>query len=306
MSTDRKPGMDHSYYHWSPISERPHLRWPQDARVALCVILDLEHADYQIPADAYRAPGLAGGRGNRPHGDYSLVSGRDYGLRVGIFRLFEVLDRYGIKGTVAMDALTAENYPIVIEECRHRGWEFIGHGVAVTRMITSKMTEAAEKQYIQQSLDSLDRATGAKAVGWLGPEYGESAQTPQLLAQAGVRYVCDWVNDEQPYPMTIPGREMFSLPVTWELDDALLLWNRSFPNYEYTRAIKEAFEVLYRDGASNGRLLVLNLHPFLIGQPYRIKYLEEALNYIISYQGVWPATGREIIDWYAANHGRTP
>jgi peptidoglycan/xylan/chitin deacetylase (PgdA/CDA1 family) len=168
-------------------------------------------------------------------------------------------------------------------------------------MITGQMSEPEERQYIQTSVEVLRRATGVAPVGWLGPEYGESARTPQLLAQAGIRYVCDWTNDEQPYAMKTPHGELFALPIMLELDDINALWDRRVTIDRYARLLKESFATLYRDGARNGRVLVLNLHPWLIGQPFRIGYLDDALGDMMRRQRVWAATGAAIIDWYR-NH----
>ena len=137
-------------------------------------------------------------------------------------------------------------------------------------------------------------------VGW-DRKYGESSQTPQLLAQAGIRYVCDWANDEQHYAIKVPQGQLFALPLMLELDDLHALWNRRVTINRYREMLKEGFDTMYRDGERNGRVLVLNLHPWLIGQPFRIRHLEEALGYITRRQGVWAAAGQEIVDWYQHN-----
>jgi peptidoglycan/xylan/chitin deacetylase (PgdA/CDA1 family) len=292
-------GMDHNHYDWMPLhTQRATLRWPENASVALCVIVTLEHMEWQRPADAYQIANLAGGYGPSPFPDVTAWSHREYGHRVGIFRVLDVLDRYGIKPTIAMDALTAEHYPFLVRHCLSRGDEIIGHGISVNRMITSRMSEAQEREYIQTSLQALTRATGTAPVGWLGPELGESARTPQLLASLGLRYVCDWVNDEQPYPLNVPQGELYALPITLPVDDVNALWDRRIDIDRYRDMITETFDTLYAEGASNGRLLVLHLHPWLIGQPFRIGRLASALNHIMQHQGVWAATGTEIIDWY--------
>ena len=297
----RQPGMDNDLYDWSPISSRPPLQWPGSAQVALCVVVNLEHYEWDPPPDAYMPPTLPGGLGRGAFPDIRAFSHREYGNRVGIFRVMKVLDKYGIKGTVALDATVAENYPFVVQECQKRGWEFIGHGITVNRMITSQMSEEQERQYIRASIEAVAKATGKRPVGWLGPEYGESTRTPHLLAEEGIRYICDWTNDEQPYPMKVANGSLFSLPVSFDLDDSITHWIRHVPVMDYSQMIKESFDVLYQDGARSGRVLVLNLHPWLIGQPFRIKYLDQALAHISKHQGVWKTTGEEIIDWYAAH-----
>jgi allantoinase len=298
MPGQRRIGMDHDHYEWSPLIKRDVLRWPENARVALCVIVNLEHMEWRPPEGSYQLPTLAGGLDPRPFPDYARLSHRDYGHRVGIFRVLDVLEQHRLKPTVAMDVFTAENYPFLVRHCRQRGAEIMGHGISVSRMITSKMSEQDERQYIQDSVERLTRATGATLLGWLGPEYGESARTPQLLAEAGMRYVCDWTNDEQPYRMKSSQGELYALPIMLELDDVNALWYRRLAIDRYADLLIESFETLFRDGAQNARLLVLNLHPWLIGQPFRIGYLDQALGVIMSRQGVWAATGGEIIDWY--------
>ena len=292
-------GMDHGHYDWSPLNtHRPALAWPERARVALCVIVNLEHMEWSRPPGAYQVPNLAGGYGPGPFPDVTAWSHREYGHRVGIFRVLQALDAHGVKPTIAMDALTAEHYPFLVRHCQSRGDEIIGHGISVNRMITSRMSQDEEREYIRASVESLTRAFGRAPRGWLGPEYGESTRTPGLLAQAGIRYVCDWVNDEQPYWMTVSQGELCALPISLPLDDVNALWDRRIDIDRYGTMIKETFDVLYREGTETGKLLVLHVHPWLIGQPFRIGCLEDALSHITRREGVWAATGSAIVDWY--------
>jgi allantoinase len=301
MPAERRFGMDHDHYDWSPFTRRGVLRWPESARIALCVIVNLERFEWQAPEGSFQSAALAGGIGQRPFPDYMRLSHRDYGHRVGIFRVLDVLEKYGIKPTVAMDALTAEHYPYLVDHCLKRGCEIIGHGISVSQMITSDMSEQQEREYIQNSVETLKRATGLAPTGWLGAEYGESARTPQLLAQEGIQYVCDWTNDEQPYLLKSAQGELFALPVMLELDDVNALSDRRVAIGRYRDMLKEAFDTMYHDSAESGRLLTLNLHPWVIGQPFRIRYLDDALGHMMRRQGVWAASGSEIIDWYRRN-----
>ncbi len=299
MPAERRRGMDHEHYDWSPMPARGPLSWPGGARVALCVIVNLEHMEWVPPQGSYQRAELAGGFGNRPFPDYTRKSHREYGHRVGIFRVLDALQANNVAPTVAMDLLTAQNYPYLVRHCIDRGCEIIAHGQSVSRMITGRMSEAEEREYIRESLAGLERATGVAPRGWLGPEYGESARTPRLLAEAGLRFVCDWPNDEQPYPMTTPDGRLYALPISLELDDVNALWERHMDVERYSELIKESFDVLLRDGRPQGRVLVLNLHPWLIGQPFRIGYLEDALAHVMSGGGVWAATGSDIVDRFA-------
>ena len=304
MPAERRYGMDHEHYDWSPLSTRVRLQWPGQARIALCVLISLDHMEWEPPEGSFQSAALAGGLGPRGYPDYPRLTHRDYGHRVGIFRVFEVLEKYRIPATVAMDALTAEHYPELVRHCQRRGCEIIAHGISVSRMITSRMTEQEEREYIHTAMEALARATGTAPAGWFGPEYGESARTPQLLAQAGIRYVCDWTNDEQPYRMKTAQGELFALPIMLELDDVHALWDRRVPIDRYEQLLCESFNTLYRDGAQNGRLLVLHLHPWLIGQPFRIGFLDAALGVMMQRQGVWAAQGSTIIDWFRQHGGQ--
>ncbi len=200
-----------------------------------------------------------------------------------------------------MDVLTAQNYPFLVRHCQSRGCEIIGHGMSVSRIITSNMSEDEEREYIRTSVNDLAGATGSPPRGWLGPEYGESARTPGLLEEPAIRYVCDWTNDEQPYPMKTPQGELLALPVMLPLDDVNALWDRHISIGRYVQMMKDSFDTVYREGETNGHVMVLHLRPWLTGQPFRVRYLSEALAYIMGHQGVWAATGSEIVDWYRSN-----
>lgn len=300
MPAQRLPGMDHEHYAWSPIVERPPLSWPNDAPVALSIVVNLETFEEQPPDGAVQAANLSGGLGRRPYPDYARLSHREYGHRVGIFRVLDVLERHGVTPTVAIDALTAERYPYLVQHCTGRGCEFVAHGIAVTRMISSRMSEEEERHYIAETLDRLEAAVGVRPRGWLGPEYGESERTPRLLAEAGVRYVCDWVNDEQPYELSLPGGPLYAFPLMAEYDDAFALWTRGITLATYRDMLTRGFDRLWRDGAISARLLAFNIRPWLIGQPFRIGSLESVLDHVTQQSAVWACTAGQAIDAFAA------
>ena len=302
MPAQRRFGMDHEHYDWSPISTRDILRWPEEAPLALVVVVNLEHMEWDAPDGSYQAANLAGGSTARPFPDYARISHREYGHRVGIFRVLNVLQKYGITPTVAVDALTAQHYPYLMNYCINRGVEFMAHGISVSQMITSNMSADQELKYIQETMAAIKIATGTDPVGWLGPEYGESERTPQLLAKSNIKYVCDWANDEQPYPLKSPDGELTALPIMLELDDVIAMAHRRVNVDRYANMLTESCDVLYENGSDNGRLLVLNLHPWLIGQPFRINYLDEALSTIMNKPLIWAATGSEVTNWYRGHN----
>lgn len=304
MPASRSYGMDQPFYPWSSIVSRPPLRWPDNARVALAVIVNLEYWDWEVPPGTPVAVTPLGGpvglwTGNQPAWpDVGGHGNHEYGNRVGVFRILALLDKYGIKPTLALDKAVADNYPTLVKEGQKRGAEFIAHGLSRRRIIHVGMSEDEERQYIRDSIDAVTKATGKRPVGWCGPDFQETPNTPNLLAAEGIRYVCDWGNDEQPYRMTPSSGELCSLGVHNHLDDNYIhMLGRRTIN-EVNLLWRDWFDGLYVDGATNGRMMVLNLHPWIMGQPWRIRHLDEVLSHICAHQGVWTATGSEIIDWF--------
>ena len=170
------------------------------------MVVSAEYYEMQPAAANFIPANVPGGFGRASPPDFRAFSQRDYGNRVGVFRVIEALERFAMPATAAIDANVATRYPYIVEQFRKRNIEIAGHGHAVTNVITSHMTEADERAYIASALDTLQRISGTRPVGWHGPEYGESERTPALLAEFGLDYVLDWPNDEQPFLMrTLPA-----------------------------------------------------------------------------------------------------
>jgi peptidoglycan/xylan/chitin deacetylase (PgdA/CDA1 family) len=222
--------------------------------------------------------------------EHRAYSQHEYGPRVGIFRIIELLDRFKLTATCPTTAVSAHRYPFLMGELMSRGYEVAGHGVRSNHMITSAMTEAEERREITASLDQLEDVTGRRPRGWFGPGGGESQRTPELLDALGLDYVGDWANDDQPYLMTTP-RSLVSLPAQPEWDDLEQLWFRGLDMETWRTGSVEAFEVLHEEG---GRLFTLTLRPWLIGMPHRIRYLEEVLSVITHGGSIWNASGAAI------------
>jgi peptidoglycan/xylan/chitin deacetylase (PgdA/CDA1 family) len=288
-----KPGMDNPWYDYSPFPKRPTLAWPTSARIAFCVVLHLEYWQLIAAEDSHKDPRHVGEFGSF-NPDYRTWTQREHGNRIGIFRVLEVLDRYQIKAGVAVNAMAVERYPYLIEQLKKRGYEFIAHGTSSNRMITSKMSEADEKREIAQAIASVEKASGKKPTGWLGQDYGESQRTPRLLADAGLDYVLDWPNDDQPYPLKV-GKKFVSMPNQPEWDDSQQLVLRRIPSPRYPDLVAEAFELLHGEG---GQVFSLQVHPWVMGLAHRIKYLDEALRRIERFDHVWQATPGEIAAHY--------
>jgi allantoinase len=296
--TDRRPGMDHPHYDFSPLPTRPQWRWPGGAGLALGVVVVLE----SVAADPSSAPlgQPFAGVGPRPHPNYAMLAHREYGHRVGVFRLLDVLEKHGIRPSIAMDVLTAEEYPTLVAHVGRRGAELLGHGLSADRQITADLSETEEQDYVTSSLRRLAAATGSDAAGWLSPGYRESHRTPRILAAAGVSYLCDWGNDDQPYAMTVPEGDLCALPVAVEYDDAHALWGRRMPTPAYADMLVRGCRQLVEESADAPRSVVLVLRPWLSGQPFRIDLLDRALGEIAAQAGVWTASTGDIVGAWRA------
>ena len=279
---------------YSPIIHRPPLKWPGGAHVALWVIPNIEFfaLDEKVP------PG-SGGSGV-PVPDVPAWSSRDYGNRVGVFRIMEVLDRHGIRATVALNSELCVEHPAIIEEGNKRHWEWMGHCESNTRRLNAA-PPGDEPRIIKNALAVIERTSGTRPRGWLGSGLQETWDTLDLLAGEGCDYVCDWTNDDQPYIMTLDGgKTLVSVPYSHEINDkpAFERFNRMAD--EFREMICRQFDVLYREGAQSGRVMAIAIHPYLTGVPHRIDAFAQALAYISQHERVWKATGMEIATHYRA------
>ncbi len=299
MPAERSLGMDHSHYPYSPLPTRSPLRWPSGSPLAIGALVLLEHYEWDPPSDAYSLRNSSGGLIKLPAPDYVQLTHREYGHRVGVFRLLDTLERHGIPVTVAVDKLTAVHYPWLIDHLMQRGCELVGHGVAASQLITSKLSEEAEAEIIADCLDTLERLSGNRPSGWFSPEGVESSRTPELLAASGVNYVCDWPNDEQPYKMTTPVGDLVSLPLFLEVDDEFALWHRRASLASWEGMIVAAATRLHMDGQTSARHMMLTLRPWLTGQPFRIRSLDRALRQVMQLEGVWAARGDDIVEAFS-------
>ena len=286
----------HGYYARTPITGRAAFAWPAGAHAAFAILVSAEYYEMQPLASAFMPPNLPGGFGRGPYPDYRVYSARAYGNRVGIYRVFEALERSGLRATVALDALSAKLNPRMVGHILRRGDEIAGHGQSVNRVISALMSEQEERDHIRASLDAVEHACGVRPAGWHGPEYGESSRTPALLAELGVSYVLDWPNDEQPVVMTTPHGSLLSIPMLIDFDDVYAQVHRRLTVERWAQCVEDGIDQLIAD--ASGRLLVLNLHPWLIGHPFRSTYLVELLDRIAHKSGLWRTTTGEIAAWY--------
>ena len=283
----RAPGMDHAHYPFRTLPDAPRLAWPDGARIAFTVTLLLDYWELEPPAGASADPRIVSPLG-KFFPDWLTWSQREYGARVGIFRVLDVLDRFGVTPSVALGSAAAQRYPELLDELMQRNACFMAHGDYATRRITSRMTEAEERAFIATARDLVAAVTGAVPRGWCGQDFNESAQTPALLAEAGFLYTTDWPNDDVPFWLgPYDGRRLLALPPQPEWNDLECMWLRRVSPPVWADGIAEAFAVLHDEG---GRVFNLTLHPWIAGQAHRIRYLRETLSRVLGKPGVWRTT----------------
>jgi allantoinase len=279
---------------YSPIIRRPVLTWPDGARLALWIIPNIEFFSL-----TEKVPAAAGGSG-APVPDVPAWSVRDYGNRVGVFRLMQALDRHGIRATVALNSELCAQHPAIIEEGNRRHWEWMGHNESNTRRLNEAIP-GEEERIIHNALATIEKYAGKRPTGWLSSGLQETWDSLDHLAAAGVKYVGDWCNDDQPYVMSLDhGRTMVAMPYTQQLNDKWAIERRLVSADGFRQMICDHFDVLYREGEKSGRVMAIALHPYLMGVPHRIGALDAALKYICKHEGVWKATGSEIATHYLA------
>ncbi|MGH3164789.1 MAG: polysaccharide deacetylase family protein [Trebonia sp.] len=280
-------------YPYRPIVDHPQFTWPGGARVAVWVIPNVEHHPFDRPSVSVNDKAPA----TQP--DVLNHSWRDYGPRVGIWRLFDCLSSLGIKASATLNSEVCDEYPRLVAEGSRRGWEWLGHGTNNSQRLNG-LGEDEERALVETSLRRIAEATGQRPRGWLGPGLAESARTPEILHAAGVEYVCDWVADDLPFTLRVDGGEILSLPYSIELNDMELLLRQRLTGPEYRQRLIDQFEQLNAEASAQriGRVMAVPLHPFLAGQAHRVRYLRDALEHIALHEGSWIALGSEIVDCY--------
>ncbi len=294
----RRRGMDHDRYPWSQLHQRQPVNWPGGARLALWVNVCVQF----FPLNQRGVPFATPGGMTMPYPDLRHFSLRDYGNRVGIFRVLDAFDRHRLKPSFAVNGAMAERAPYLISVLRERGDEIVAHGWDMDSLHHGGLSPEEESELIRRSLDSLRQATGQPVRGWLSPARNESPRTPDLLAEQGLEWFADWVNDDMPYRFRTEAGALWAMPLANELEDRFVIMQNLHSEDSWVEQVCDACDFLLREASdtAGGRMLSLNLHPWLLGQPHRIGRLERALEYITSQPGVWPAPPSEILAAFTA------
>ncbi len=294
------------HYDYTPMPKRLPLRWPNGARLALVVTINLEYWDLLKDTDQ---PYYAGGPpvipdpmpGNVP--DFPNFSWREYGQRVGVWRMIDTFDQAGVAASCTMNAKMGLERRAVIDAVNERGWELVAHNYEQGDLLTNyHFDRPAEKTLIEQALDVYQQVVGRPARGWLSSSLRSTTQTADILAELGLSFICDYMNDDQPYMINTPSGQIVCTPYSVEINDFTFFHRRGMSTSAVLELLKEQFDQLYLEGEHSGRLMNIGLHPHVAGHPYRIRALREFLEYAKGFDGVWWARREEIADWYQDNH----
>ena len=283
MTTPRY-GMDHERYAWSLMERRAPVRWPGGRPLALWINVSLEHFPLNPRGEGFKAPGSM----SMPYPDLRHYTLRDHGNRVGVFRVLQVLEEAGLQFSVAVNAELALRYPALLQRVQRvqqghsMGAELVGHGWNMDSVHHGGLDEATETELIQRCLAALAPYSASPIRGWLSPARSQSALTPDLLQEAGLHWCADWVNDELPYLQQTRSGTLSNLPLPLELEDRFIIGELGHAESEYADQVIDAFDFLLREAQAldSGRLLSLSVHPWVIGQPHRIKHLQRIVNHI--------------------------
>lgn len=262
------------------------IEWPNQARMAVLMTFD-----YQAEVGA---PTLPSGKIN-----YAIHTERMYGGRHGIWRVLDLLDKYGLKSTFFVSGVTAERYPESVRAMRDRGHDIAGHAYAHEEM--HLFSRAEEKEIIRKTIDAIEKISGARPLGWRCPKVLMSENTLELLAESGFVYDSDFLNEDLPYVLKVGGKELVEIPYTFTTDDACLYSPIDYP-YGIPRNVlgvwQDEFDVLYKESEKSPKMVIICMHPYLTGRPSRSKALDDFLCYIKNFKGLWFARGIDVANWW--------
>jgi allantoinase len=276
---------------YSAIVDRPPLKLPGGARIAVWTIVNVEEwsIERNMPRTVLPPP-----YGQPLLPDLPNWAWHEYGMRVGVWRFFEVLAKYGIKATLALNGSVIRSYPPVVQAALRAGWEFMGHGWIQRPMHHVEDQKAA----IRDTMAAIKALTGKNPRGWESPGLTETYETIDILREAGIEYLADWVLDDQPCTIRTAHGPMVSVPYTVEMNDIAMMALQHHPSEEWLRRGIDSFDRLYREGEQSARVMAISVHPYITGVPHRIGYFEKLYEYIRQRPGVMLWTGEQILDWY--------
>lgn len=266
---------------------------PNDRRIIVHFVLNVENwpFDRPMPRELLTAP-----HGTRHLPDVPNFCWAEYGLRVGLPRILRLFRERGIAASVSLNAGVVDAYPACFEAILETGWELIGHGIDQVSM----QSAPDERAIVEQSISRLEEASGRKVRGWLSPGLRESYETPDILADRGIDYVCDWGLDDRPNWMSTSGRPLIAMPYSLELNDSVVYAVEKHRSDELFSRLVSTLDCLGEEvGTFGPRVLGIGLHPHLMGVPHRFVFLQRMLDSLAAHKDVEILSGSQIADWFA-------
>ena len=273
----------HGRFAYSAIHQRPDFRWPNGARLAVYLGFNIEHFAFGEGLGANFGP-------VSPQPDILNYSWREYGNRVGVWRCLELFDALDLPTGALVNTALYDHCPEVIAACVARGDEIIGHGHTNAER-QDHLPEAMERELLQSCRELIALHSGAAPTGWLSPWIAESAVTPDLLAETGYHYTLNWCHDDQPVVMQTRGRPIWSIPYPQELNDIPMVMGRQMDMQDFAQMIIDNFEEMLAQSQRQSLVMGIALHPYIVGQPYRLRHLRRALQHIAAHRNdIWFTT----------------
>lgn len=276
---------------YSAIIDRPKLRLPNGARIIVWTVVNVEVWDISRPMPRQV---LAPPTGVTTLPDVANWSWHEYGMRVGFWRFHALYERLGIRPTLSINGRVCVDYPRLAQACKDSGWEFMGHSYEQGPIHNEKDQPAM----IERTVSTIKEFTGKPPVGWMGPGLTETYDTPDYLKAAGIQYIADWVYDDEPTEIETKHGPLVTLPYTMECNDIPMMAVQHHEASYWTQKCTDTFDRLYEEGADRPRVMAMAIHPYISGQPSRIKYLEAVYDYMAKFKGVLHWNGEQILDWY--------
>jgi allantoinase len=264
----------HGRYAYSPIMKRPHYDWPDGKRLAFYIGLNVEHFAFMAGIGNDPFTRTAGPQTQRNY------AWRDYGLRVGIWRVFDLLDDLRMPSTILLNSLVCEHYPDVIERMKARGDTVCAHG-RTNSELGNALWEHDEARMIAETTALITEHFGERPTGWMGPAAAESRITPDLVVEAGYTHTLAWPVDDQPIWMATRSGPLLSVPYPMELNDMGTNVLRDQTGEEFERMIIDQFDEMLEQSAKEPLVMSVALHPFICGQPFRLRALRRALKHCV-------------------------
>jgi len=294
------------HYSWSPIINRQPLRFPNGKKLALIMTMNCEYWD--LTKDTSE-PYYAGGPQMLPDSlpgnvaDFPNFTWREYGQRVGVWRMFKLFEEMGAPFSITINAKTALERPEIIQYANDRNWEIVAHNYEQGELLTRHTFDIAkERELIAATLAVYEKSVGRKAKGWLSSSLRGTPNTPDLVAEQGLQFFCDYMNDDQPYLIQTPSGPIVNVPYSIEINDFTFFHRRAMSTWDAARMLKDQFDELYKEGAESGRLMNVGLHPHVSGHAHRMPCFRDFLAHAKSHPDVWWTTREELSSWYLKNH----